>query len=396
MSDVRPFRALRYPRDPIARLAPPYDVLTQEERDRLAADPTNVVHLTLPPGPEGERDYAQAASALSQWVDSGVLVRDAEPALYALAERTASGCERRGLFALLRLADYAERTIFPHERTMAGPKHDRLLLTRAVNANLEPLFFVYEDRGGKLASVFDVAFEGAPLADGPGPDGTHLRLHRLTSPDALESARAFFAASTLVIADGHHRYETMLRYRDECRKRDSGTGDPDGPQEFVLAYLVNAFDPGTEILAIHRQVEGGGDAAGAFESAGFRVDRLPADAGVASCEAALQASLGREHAFILVPRDGPRMLARRERGPAVDVRVLHDELLPAIGGDVSFEHSAERVCARARSGEIDLGILMNPLPAEGLFAAVQEGEVLPQKSTYFAPKVPSGLLIRTF
>jgi uncharacterized protein (DUF1015 family) len=395
---VRPFSALRFARDPGPRLAPPYDVLSDAERERLAREPENIVHLTLPPGPEGERDYAAAARTLSQWIREGVLVRDAGESLYVLSEETAGGRVRRGLFALLRLADYADRAVFPHERTMAGPKRDRLLLTREVRANLEPLFFVYEDRDAKLGWIHEQSTQGGELASCRGPEGTGLSLRRLEEPRAIDAVQDFFADRSVVIADGHHRYETMLRYRDERREAERRAGrdpQPDAPYEFVLAYLVNAFDPGTEIRAIHRRLSGRiRSPVEVLESAGFSLEALAADADGSRLEAELASSLRADHAFVVVlPGDPPR-LARRARGGEVDMRVLHDELLPAIGGDLSFDHDADRVVAEARAGDIACGLLVNPLPAERLFQVVGAGEVLPQKTTYFRPKVPSGLVLR--
>ena len=146
MSEVRPFRALRFREAPGPRIAGPYDVISAEERAALGREPQNIVHLTLPSGAEGERDYDGAGRTLERWKEEGVLVRDPSPRIYTLEERVSDGRVRRGFLALVRLADYAERVVLPHERTLAGPKRDRLLLTRAVRANLEPIFFLYEDR----------------------------------------------------------------------------------------------------------------------------------------------------------------------------------------------------------------------------------------------------------
>ena len=176
MSDVHPFRALRYARELTPRLAGPYDVISAAERAQLASEPENVVHLTLPPGAEGERDYASAAATLARWQREGVLVRDAEEQIYVLEEKTRDGRLRRGFLALLRLADYEQGVVLPHENTMPGPKRDRLALTRKVRANLEPLLFSYEDRDGKLDPVLDGARAEPALVEARGPDGTGLVL----------------------------------------------------------------------------------------------------------------------------------------------------------------------------------------------------------------------------
>jgi uncharacterized protein (DUF1015 family) len=394
MSEIRPFAALRFAHDPEPRLAPPFDVISEEERARLAREPESVIHLTLPPGTEGDRDYAAAGETLRGWLRDGVLLRDPLPRLYLLRERISDGRLRRGLFALLRIADYDERVVLPHERTMPAAKRDRMLLTREVEANLEPLFFLYEDRDAKLVPALDAAEQGERLATCSGPGGTGLELFATDSEAVLTAVQEFLVDRAVVIADGHHRYDTMLRYRDERRSR--GGAAREAPWEFVLAYLVNAFDPGSEILAIHRVLRGDvSDPLPVLRDAGFAIDPQPDEAPVQGLLAALATRRESQHAFGVVRRGGT-FVASRARGERPDVEVLHEELLPRIGGSPSFDAEAERVARAARDGDAALSILMNPLSAEELFRAVQAGGVLPQKSTYFAPKIPSGLVLRDF
>ncbi len=398
MSEVRPFAALRFARDPGPRIAPPYDVIDESERERLAAEPENVVHLTLPPGAEGSRDYAASARMLAAWVESGVLVRDPAPRIYALEERTTEGRVRRGMLALLRLCDYAERVVLPHERTMAGPKRDRLLLTRAVRANLEPLFFLYEDRDDKLGGCFASGARGPLLAGCSGPEGTGLLLRALDERASIAELGTFLAERPVIIADGHHRYETMLAYRDERREQLRAGGAaaaPDASHEFVLAYLVNAFDPGSVVRAIHRRLRGVPLelACRAFASAGFALEPLDAPLPAAPALERLASRAGAAHAFALCARDG-RRLALRPRGERLDVQVLHEELLPRLGGELAFDAQAPRLLDQVRAVDADLAILMNPISPDALFRIVESGQVLPQKSTFFSPKIPSGLVLR--
>jgi uncharacterized protein (DUF1015 family) len=394
VSEIRPFAALRYARDPEPRIAPPYDVLSDADRERFAAEPENVVHLTLPPGPEGERDYAAARARLARWLAAGVLVRDAEPALYVLRERTPRERLRHGFFGLLRLADYAERVVLPHERTMPGPKRDRLLLTRAVEANLEPLFFLYEDREGALARDLEAAARGAPLASARGPDGTGLELRAVAEAGAIARAAKFLDARPLVIGDGHHRYETMLAYRDE-RRLLARTASPEAPYEWVLGYFVNAFDPGTEIRAIHRALRDlSADPARVLRERGFRVEELPEARDPDALVARLAPRQKDAHAFAFVAAGRPALLAERPRGEPLDVEVLHAELLPALGGTLAFD--AEPARALERAGPSGCAVLLNPVAPDDLFRVVSSGAVLPQKSTFFTPKVPSGLVLRDF
>jgi len=347
------------------------------------------------PGPSGARDYAAAAALLDAWRRDGVLVRDPAPSLYGLEERTSDGRVRRGFLALLRLADYAERVVLPHERTMAGPKQDRLLLTRAVRANLEPLFFLYEDRDAKLLPALQSADAEAPLVACKGPDGTELALRALADPSAIDAIAQFLEPRSVIIADGHHRYETMLSYRDECRAEQGA--DPEAPHEFVLAYLVNAFDPGSRIQAIHRVLQGAVQDPGAvLRAAGFTTVTLASGTPATSLLQQLAQRSASETAFVLVQPGGALTLAVRARGERLYVEVLHAELLPALGGELEFDARPERLLERCRSGAASLGVLMNPLDPDTLFRVIEAGAVLPQKSTYFAPKIPSGLVLRDF
>jgi len=393
VSEVRPFHALRFARDPGPRIAPPYDVIGASEREALARERENIVHLTLPPGAEGERDYAGAAQTCARWKQEAVLRRDSEEQLYILEERVSDGRVRVGFLGLLRLADYEERIVLPHERTMRGPKHDRLLLTRALRANLEPLFFLYEDRDAKLDPLLHGAARGALLSACTGPDATQLSLHAGPSAEGIAALRAFLSERPVIIADGHHRYETMLSYRDECRAAAASAG-PDDPHEFVLAYLVNAFDPGSEIRAIHRVLTGSiGDVKEVVRTAGFQLEECN-EAGPEELLELLRGRCEAEHAFVLVRSGGSRQLAWRPRGAQLDVEVLHEELLPGLGGELSFDSKPARLLERVEQGEVELGILLSPLDPESLFRVVQAGRTLPQKSTFFSPKIPSGLVLR--
>ncbi len=393
MSDVRPFAALCYTRAQEPRLAGPYDVISPEDRERLAREPENIVHLTLPPGSEGERDYAGAAATLERWRFEGVLRRDASEQLYLLEECTPEGRVRRGFLALLRLADYDEGVVLPHEHTMPGPKLDRLLLTRAVRANLEPLFFLYEDRDAKLNPVIEQVLCEEPLVRATGPDGTALSLRGVAAPEPIAAVRSFLADRPVIIADGHHRYETMLSYRDECRLE---RGDGDAPHECVLAYLVNAFDPGSEIRAIHRVLRRPErELEPVLAAAGLRAEPLAAGADAA---AALLATLAerseREDTFVFARTGREPLLATRVRGKPLAVEVLHEELLPSLGGELDFDAQPDRLLETVRRGGAELGILLHPIVPDALFRVVRAGARLPGKSTFFTPKVPSGLVIR--
>ncbi len=394
MSEVRPFRGFRFnePLEPL--LAGPYDVIAPEERDRLAEQPHSIVHLTLPPGESEARDYELAARTLKRWIRERVLSPDSKECLYVLEETTEDGRVRKGFIANVRLADYSERVILPHERTMRGPKQDRLLLTREVRANLEPLFFLYEDRENRLGEIWTRQERAAAVAECTGPDGTRLRMWADSDPSRIALVREHLRERSLIIADGHHRYETMVAYRDECRRE---AGRDAGPAEFVMAYLVNAFDPGSKVQAIHRVLRGStADPIEVARSCGFECESGPSAETGDDLVRALAPRAGSECAFILVESGGRTTLVRRPRDKQLDVEVLHSELLPPLGGELSFDARPNRLLDTCRSGGAALGILLNPIAPEVLFRVVQAGAILPQKSTYFAPKIPTGLVLRSF
>src|SRR3954452_23469048 len=250
MADVPPIRALHYDRartgDPADVVAPPYDVIDPEQRAALAArSPHNVVAIDLP---QGEDPYAAAARTFAAWREQGVLVRDDQPAFWVLAQDYTGPdgrpYTRRGFFARIRVEDYGPGRIRPHERTHPGPKEDRLRLTRATRANLSPIFVLYDDPAGAAWSALEAALTGEPFADVTDTDGTRHRLWRVGDPAALEAVTAALAPSELLIADGHHRYETARVYAEEI--------GGEGAHRYVLTCLVALQDPGLTVFPTHR------------------------------------------------------------------------------------------------------------------------------------------------
>jgi uncharacterized protein (DUF1015 family) len=355
MAEVKPFRAVRYGERAgrlDALVAPPYDVISPEERERFQArSPYNVVRLTLPD------DEAEAGRLWSRWLDEGVLTGDHEPACWWLSQDYVGpdGVERtrEGLVAALRAEPYENRVVLPHERTHRGPKEGRLRLLRAVQAQVEPLFFLYE---------------GPPPAERPKrePDlrVEDTRLWRIDSGGVAEA----FADRQLLIADGHHRYETALAYNQEA-------GTPESA--YVLAVLVSLDDPGLMIFPTHRVF------------ADEPVEPLPADERLPDAEHALAAldELPRERAAAVVYRRGRAELAVDGEGE-LDVRLV-DRLGHA---GISYTPDWREAVSAVDAGEAAVAVLMRPTRIEDVFAVAQRGETMPQKSTYFYPKLVSGLL----
>jgi uncharacterized protein (DUF1015 family) len=354
VAEVKPFRAVRYGGSagpPESLVAPPYDVISPPERDELAArSPHNVVHLTLPAGED------DAGRLWHEWRAGGALTEEDEPGFWWLSQDYVGpdGVARRreGLVAALRAEPYEHRVVLPHERTHRGPKEGRLRLLREVKAQLEPLFFLYE---------------GPPPAERPdrGPDleVEGARLWRL-GPERIAEA---FAGKQLLIADGHHRYETALAYHEEA-------GTPESA--FVLAVVVSLDDPGLMIFPTHRVFE--------REPA----ERLPTEERLADPAAALAA-------LAQVPADRAAAVLYHEGRAelAVDGSELDVRLVDRLGHEgISYTADWREAVRAVDAGEAEVAVLMRPTRIEDVFAVAQRGETMPQKSTYFYPKLVSGLL----
>ena len=358
MAVVKPFRAVRYGEHagpPEALVAPPYDVISPEQRERLAAQsPYNVVHLTLP------EDEAAAGRLWREWRDEHVLLDETEPGYWWLSQDYVGpdgvARTREGLVAALRAEPYENRVVLPHERTHRGPKEGRLRLLRETCAQLEPLFFLYEGEppAARPDRDPDLAVEGARL----------WRLSRDTTATGIEEA---FADRQLLIADGHHRYETALAYHEE-------DGTP--ASAFVLAVLVSLDDPGLMIFPTHRVFEREPSV------------ELPIEERLADPAAALQA-------LEQVPPGRAAAVLYRNNGAelAVDGDELDVRLVDRLGHEgISYTPDWQEAVRAVDSGQAEFAVLMRPTQIEDVFAVAERGETMPQKSTYFYPKLVSGLL----
>lgn len=368
MADVRPFRAVRYaePLEPV--LAPPYDVLSEEQvAEHRARSPHNVVHLTRP-----GRDYEAAGRLLDRWLADGVLVEDSEPAMF-VHETTfpTAGAEltRLDLVAALRLAPYEDRVVLPHEGTHRGPKEDRLALLRATGACLEPLWFVTEGLRGLLEKApadSERRFEFA---------GERHLLRTVHDPGWLRSAREAMAAKEVLIADGHHRYETTLAYSQEVG------GRPDAASRFTLALVTDMEDPGLMVLPTHRVLK-----AGVAVTGGEPVGSL--DELLAAIRGRVAAGTYRDGRFQVLPLEGK-----------VAVMELHRQVIDNVLG----RRSAEDFLIYTRDPEeavrwVDAGagvaaFFVDAPDLAAVLRFARAGETMPQKTTYFFPKPPSGMVI---
>ncbi len=258
MADVQPLRALHYDPAVVGALAdvvaPPYDVIDASQRAALIArSPFNVVAVDLPQsGAGGEDQYAAAGELFESWQLQGALVRDGAPALWAHTQDYTGpdgrARTRRGFFCRVRIEDYGPGRVRPHERTHPGPKEDRLRLTRATRANVSPIFSLYSDPAHAAWTALSPATERPPWAEIADADGTVHRLWRVGEPEAVAAVQVATRDAELLIADGHHRYETMHAYADEI----GGEGD----HRYILMCLVALEDPGLTVFPTHRLVRG--------------------------------------------------------------------------------------------------------------------------------------------
>jgi uncharacterized protein (DUF1015 family) len=403
-----PFRALRFATsDPAPLLSPPYDVIDEDERRELeASDPHNVVRLILPRDLDGQPGsaYAAAASLLAAWRSSGVLVPDPTPALYVY-EMEEGESRTRGLVGAVGLTPPEAGVVLPHENTMAGPVADRLALTEATRANLEPIYLVYSG-GGPAAQAVAAVDDGTPLASAVVGSVTH-RIWALTDPAVLREIAADLLPRRAVIADGHHRYATYLRHQADRHAAGAGAG----PWDRGLALLVDASTYGPQVHAIHRFVPGLSlDDAVSRAAAGFSVQDVPASSALAALAAADKAA-----AFVVT--DGDQWMLLTDPSPdlvtstlpaersaawrALDVTIAHRVLIDRLWqlqdteDVVGFEHDVPAAVAAAqRTGGVAL--LLNPTPVEAVAAVAEAGERMPRKSTLFTPKPRTGLLIRAY
>jgi uncharacterized protein (DUF1015 family) len=441
MAEIVPFRALRYNLQFVPDLklvvAPPYDVISPEAQERYhVRHPHNVVRLILAKDgeegtPDGDR-YQRAARTFIAWQTDQILRRDPEPGIYLSEQEFSMGeghrLRRRGIMALVRLAEYDEKIIFPHERTFAKYREDRLRLMHACPANLDPVFGFYPGPGESIHTVFDRCMEADPQVEFLDEDGIRHRLWILRQPAAVAVLVQALRDRPIIIADGHHRYETALTFRQERLAR--GTVPPEAqrrrPENFVLMYLVHAEDPGLVILPTHRVIRQRpaiqGEALRHALARHFRTDTFPLDPGnpVMSLRIALadlswrrrEAAVfglyaGGQKLFLLTLEDeavGNSLVAagHSPEYARLDVAILHRVVIEQILGiqptgqaDDSIHYTRDEAAALAAvaSGEAHLALFQNAPRVEQVQAVALAGERMPQKSTFFYPKVLSGLVI---
>ncbi len=431
MAEIAPLTPLRYDLDRVALasvIAPPYDVISEDERKELTArHANNVVNLILPQATHNEgadSKYGNAATLLADWISKGILVRDSEPAFYRYDQSflppggSAQTITRRGFLAAVRLHPFKDRIVLPHERTLSGPKEDRLKLFRATKTQLSPGFMLYSDPRSELDAPLET---GSVVTEFATPDGVHHVLAKVTAKDALIAVVDGIRKSSLLIADGHHRYETAIHYRDEIG------GAENGEHRYFMTFLVNGDDPNLVVFPTHRLVH----SIPKFELDTFlekvqplfiimRRDDNPSAENLLEW---LAKDAPTHPAFVVAAPDGRAALLALKKNvdlashptlgalhPALrttDVAILHSGVLENILGiskdaqekklNIRYPQDARAALAdlRAKKDGAEVLFLMNATPVAQVRTVAEAGEVMPQKSTFFHPKVPTGLALHT-
>jgi uncharacterized protein (DUF1015 family) len=429
MANISAFRALRYNPARVsfpAVVTQPYDKITPAMQEHYyESSPYNLVRIILgkrnPTDSPSDNPYTRAAAFLGDWRRDGILLQDAEPSLYFYSQRfTAPGgktqMERRGFIGLGRIEDYSAQVVFRHEQTLAKPKADRLDLLRATRAHFGQIFMLYSDPVAEI----EIAMASGKPPDMETTDEYNVlhQVWKVSDPSIISLVKDKMRDKKLIIADGHHRYETALNYRNE-RRAAAGSTVPDAPYEHLMMTFVNMDSPGLVILPTHRVAHGlPSFSAGAFRDgarAYFSVEEV--DPAIDSARAhAILREAGRtgtallavtaNRAFLLgTPRAlGSDIFAGLSlRQQSLDVVQLHKCLLEGVLGispeairdqlNIGYYRETDEALAQVRKGAANIAFLMNPVRMQQVRDIAFAGEVLPQKSTDFFPKLLSGLSI---
>ncbi len=404
MPDVSPFRGLHYAQQDVTPLVTqPYDRIGEKlQREYYERHPHNFIRADKPAGAD---PYSASAKSLADWTASGVMLRDERPSFYAYYQVHSGGIVRKGFTAMVKLEDGIHR----HEETHTGPKADRLSMIRATRAHISHVFLLYSDPEKRVNAALDVVAQQTPLLEGKDDYGETHKVWRVDDPAAIATIRRVLASTDAIIADGHHRYETAINYRNEMR----GAAERcEGAETFenVLATLVN-MDDGLTIFGTHRVIR---DLARVDLS---KIGELfdvsePADIKVALARETVRPAYG-----LLEPGRNPRLLvvrdvksaaakvksAKSEEWRSLDVNILHTVILDGMLG-ITAEHtaremhidylrSADEAMDRVKMGKAQLAFLVNPVRMDQIRTIVAKGEKFPQKTTDFYPKLLSGLIL---
>lgn len=452
MAQISAFRGIRYNKEKIADLSrvitPPYDVISPAEAQLYyLAHPANMVRLIIPQPKRGDNafdnKYTRAGKEFRQWLEQKILIQEPEPALYAYQQKYKLGREikvRTGLFSLVKLEDFSKGIIFPHEETHSGPKKDRMRLLRQVRANLSPVFGLYDDPRGKIKHVLELALKKRPVFKIKEASGTEHRIWKITCPDLIKQIRTAMRAKKIYIADGHHRYETALAYcwekevqarRTKVKKEEDFqlvSGQPG--YRYIMMCLVSLEDEGLIILPIHRVLlnsccgtlkdnEIMKKIARYFDIKVFTTPnrkhdkKIDDEDNLSKIMSKLQQYGQKQRCLAMYTSTcNFYLLTLRQRNildtimpdkPSVyrnlDVNILHRLIIEYLlglkptEGQIIYTRDAKEALGLVKKNKGKLAFFLNPTSISEVRRVALSGQKMPQKSTYFYPKIPTGLVI---
>ena len=411
---VIPFRGLRYNATKVEGIenviAPPYDVIKPEEQVALEArHPANIIRLILSQPQDNdtndENQYTRAAACMNQWTSEGTLVRDATPRYYIYDQSfnapDGKSYTRRALIALAKLEPFENRVILPHEKTHAGPKADRLNLMRECHANLSPIFLLYADPTGDIERIMESFTDiNSPQIDCAETFGSTHQLWCLDDRERNREIQDLFSTKPLLIADGHHRYETALAFRDEMAQKTSN--DVSSGYGYMMVNLVRMESPGLAVLAIHRLLSNL-----SADRITHAIAKLPEVFEVheidtqANLMAKLDVLKGKSPVVgIYTADDTYRLLIPHSTTPKqLDVTLVQETLIKnlfqieTLAEHISYTAYTDDAVAHVKEGADRVALLMNPTPVEQVLEVAMAGQTMPQKSTYFYPKMATGFVL---
>lgn len=403
MATVKGFRGIRYNPEKIENfsdvLAPPYDVINSKEQEELYnKNPYNVIRLILAKG-EDDSKYQEAAQTFRSWIENDTLTHDEEPSIYPYYqefEESGKKLTRKGFLAAVKIEDFSTKKILPHEKTFPKHKRDRLKLNTACKANMSPVFSVYSDPETTIEKLLDEKLTRAPIFDITNEDGVRNRLWKISDPDTISFIGNHLKDKSLLIADGHHRYETAIEYRNIQRELNGGVSG-DKPYEYVMMFLSNAEDEGLIINPTHRVIKNMGnlDIASFLNklSQDFNIEKMPYKDGISDIGYEEFAILTKDTEFVYraslkaINTESPNRLA---------VTLLHNNVFNKIidenSAGILYSKFLSEAARLVQSEEYEIAFILPELRAGDIFDVVLTGDRMPQKTTYFYPKILSGLV----
>ena len=390
MAEIRPFKALRFDTEKAGNISelvcPPYDIISEEQRQQyIAKNPHNIIRLELP---KGDDPYGEASRVLDDWLEKGILRQDEKEAVYIYEEEfTVNGETKKfkGCIVRVKLEEFSKGIVLPHEETLSKAKEDRFNLMKATNCNFSQIYSLYMDEQHEITSRLDKLSSGAPVNELTDSDNVTHRLWTATDKDEIDAVCKAFADKKLYIADGHHRYETALNYRNYCRENNIG----DENRDYVMMMLVDMEHPGLVVLPTHRLVRD----LPSFDS-----------------KKAFAFYCGDKSYSLMVLRDNnavSELLPNKSKAlQGLDVTVLHTLVLEKIFG-IDAENMAKQInltyvkqfddaVKSVDSGKAQCAFILNPTRVTEIRDVAAAGEKMPQKSTYFYPKLITGLVMNRF